>query len=196
MTKTPPDVEAEIVAAREAGWTIPAIAQRTGKSIATVKRIATKHKIKPGQDRDELITAARRELVEALSNNDRVRAIYGAVITDTLAQVEQAREKASEAVALLEPTDTKSAALTLRGLAAHSVATKNHADTLRALLPALQTDQAALPTLRVETLTTEAIEEMRRQQREEEAVLNGSASNIMQDDDLTDDDDLVEEQAA
>lgn len=189
MTRTPPTIEAEIVAARSAGWTVTAIAGKTGASPSTIKRICARHKVKPGEDQAALVTAARKELLSTLTDDEKLRAIYAGLIADTCAHVALGREKAAEAVAMLTATDTKSAALVLRGLAAYSTAIKNGADTVRSLIPAPQADPDELPILQVVTLTDEEIQHMRDEQRQEEAVMNG---DDLDDTDEVDAPDVVE----
>lgn len=189
MQRTPPDTAAEIVTLRAAGWTLPAIAQRTGVSLATVKRTCGRHRVKAGGDQAALVAAARKELIAALSDDERVRSIIGGLINDTLGHIALGREKAAEAVGFLEPTDTKTAAVTLRGLAAHATALKAHADTLRSLLPKPELAPDELPILRVETLTADEVAAIREAQRRESALLNG---DLEEDETSKGDTDVVE----
>lgn len=171
---TPPAIAARVQALRAAGWTIAAIAAETETSTATVKRVCARGSIKRGEGQDALIAEARQQLFEALRDDKRTQGTVSSFLLDTLAHVTLSREKALDALECLAPTSTRDAAVVMRALAAHSVAIKNQADTLRRLIPHTEVDDG-LPELVVHTLTETEIADLRSEQCQQMATLNGDA---------------------
>lgn len=171
---------------RAVGWTLQSIANKTGLSISSIKRACAKHSITPGSEQTALYADARKQLLSLLTDDEKVRAVYAALAHDTIEHIELSRAKAIEAMELLQPKDTKSAALVMRGLAAHATTVKAHSDTIRSLLPQTEREPDSLPTLQIMTLTEEDIQNMRREQREQDAILNGDTLEDGDEADLTD----------
>ena len=68
MRRTSPALEAQVAAALAAGWPIVAIAEQTGISLSTVKRIRGRSGVRPDSMREELIEEARAGLRASLSS--------------------------------------------------------------------------------------------------------------------------------
>ncbi len=175
--RTSPDQIAQVAALRAAGWTLACIVQETGLSTSTVQRVLRQHPVGKGEAQQDLIDLARRELVERFTKEEALQVLYANLVADTAAHIALARTRAAEAMEHLVPTDTKSAALCMRGIAAHAVATKAHTDTLRHLLPEQQVTEE-LPALEVIEMTAEDVAEIRAQQAREDSILTGHASDI------------------
>jgi hypothetical protein len=173
MAKTPPDIEAQIVILRTAGYTIPLIASKTGVSTSTVKRTIQRHPLPCDETQLDLVEEARSALRGQYGSDDAVSCLYASLLADTLYHIEASREIADAALAKLKATDTKDAALTLRSLTAHATALKAHVDTVKAIvpLPALITE---LPMLQVSCITHEEVAELRRVQEEEDTMMGVS----------------------
>lgn len=172
-TKANPKAVAQVCALRAAGYSLASIATHTNLSVSTVQRYLKKRSVKKGEAMDAMINAAHEQLQHEVTSDEGMRTIFKELVADTTAQVKLAREKSAELLDKLDADDNKSAALSLRGLAAHSTAIKNHADTLRHLLPEPQMDSEELPELVVRVMTEEDVAEMRRQQEEELAIIDG-----------------------
>jgi lambda repressor-like predicted transcriptional regulator len=156
----------EIIVLRAANWSLASIAIKTGVSVSTIQRTLRKHPTPKGAAIGEAITQARKELVEAFKGDERVQALYQEIISDTVSHIKQARDKAAIAVECLDPTDTDTAALALRGLTAHATMTATHCTTLRQFIPELlEKDDSSLPELVIRALTREDVERLREEQR-------------------------------
>jgi hypothetical protein len=58
----------EIVSMRAAGFTVAAISERTGVSQRTIARILKRHGTAKGSVREELVEAAKRELIQGITS--------------------------------------------------------------------------------------------------------------------------------
>jgi len=164
-TKTPPDVAAQIVVLRAAGYTLPLIANKTGVSLSTVKRVLKRSPPPDDEANLDLVEEARSVMREQYGSGDSVSALYGVLVADTLHHVESSREVASAALATLRATDTQEAALVLRALAAHSTALKNHVDAVKSIIPIPESVEE-LPELHISGLAEEEIAKLRKRQEE------------------------------
>lgn len=173
--KTTPDQITEVVILREAGYTTAMIAAKTSLSPATIKRYCASNKVKRGSLSNELISNARNEVMNSIAGNDELKAMTANMIADNLAINQIIREKILESVEQLEPKDTESAALCLRGLTAASSSLKSTTDAVKSLLgfDHLQGGIEVLEELVYVDLSEADIKEMRRQQSEEMKILNG-----------------------
>lgn len=171
--KTPDEV-AQVLAMREAGWTMPAIAQQLGVSIATIQRITKKHGVKAGAAQAALVQQAREQLLDNAFLLDRAQEIAAAMVNDDFALAQQIRQKVAEAVDAIDPAGGP---LALRGLAAAATALKLTQDVARRALPLDRLNEALhveeMPELVVRVMTEEDVKELRERQRRELAVLNG-----------------------
>lgn len=171
---TSPDVEARAAALRAGGWSVAAIAAELQLSGSTVKRICKKHQVRRGEVQQELIEAARGELLLAAADDARIKAALGGFLLDTLAHISTSRDKALASLEQLDPSSTKDASVVMRALAAHSVALKNHTDTLRRLLPEPGANDE-VPELVVYTLTPAEVDQMREEQVLEALAISGAS---------------------
>lgn len=174
-----PEQVSQVVVLREAGYTTAMISSEVGLSPATVKRIYTAQNAKKGAVSKELVEKARNDVINSIADNDKLKAMTAKLIQDNLAINELIRDKVVESVSKLEPVDTETAALSLRGLTAASTSIKNTSDAVRSLLSFdhLNGDVEGLETLTYYDLTEEDIKEMRRQQEEEMKIVTGTPEN-------------------
>lgn len=176
--KTTPDQSTQVVILREAGYTLPVIADRLDLSISTVQRIIKTTKAVAGAGTQALIDKAREELLSSAFSLDAVQQTVAALVADELALSHLIRTKIANALEALDPTDP----VAFRGLAAASTALKLTQDVTRRSLPIDKLNQAQdieeLPTLQIHILTENDVAEMRAKQRLEEAEMNGDAQGI------------------
>jgi len=121
-----PELLAEAVAMRAAGYTVPVISKKTGISQTTLNRKL--REVKRGSAKQELIERYKKELIDSLSSSDSVKAHVASLIHDDLALTQLLREKAGETI---EAIDTKNPALAARALAACATTLKVSSDTVR-----------------------------------------------------------------
>jgi hypothetical protein len=123
-----------------------------------------------------LVKQARQDLEKQFTKDEDLRSLYAQLAADTYAQIMLAREKSAELLECLEATDTTSAALAFRALAAHAVATKAHTDTVRHLFPTPDTDSQDLPELTWREMTPEDVKRLREQQAKELSIIDGTGT--------------------
>lgn len=176
--KTTPDQSTQVVILREAGYTLPVIADRLDLSISTVQRIIKTTKAVAGAGTQALIDKAREELLSSAFSLDAVQQTVATLVAEELALSHLIRTKIANALEALDPTDP----VAFRGLAAASTALKLTQDVTRRSLPIDKLNQAQdieeLPTLQIHILTENDVAEMRAKQRLEEAEMNGDAQGI------------------
>lgn len=163
-TTVTPTLQAQIIALREAGYTNLAIAKRLGVGVRTVHRHLASTGVKKGSLKSELIEQARAEALVLLRGDEATKHAIAQLLIDDLAHVSHLREIMVEASEHLKATDVRTSALVMRGAAAYSTALKNTSDVLQKHLSKHNhPDIQDLPTLVVQELTLEQIEEMREQ---------------------------------
>ncbi|MEE5154652.1 helix-turn-helix domain-containing protein [Pseudomonas alliivorans] len=176
--KSTPDQNTQVVILREAGYTLPVIADRLGLSISTVQRIIKTNKAVVGAGTRALIDKAREELLSSAFSLDAVQQTVATLVADELALSHQIRTKIASALEALDPTDP----VAFRGLAAASTALKLTQDVTRRSLPIEKLNQAQdieeLPSLQIHIMTEQDVAEMRARQRLEEAEMSGDAQGI------------------
>ncbi|MBI6665726.1 hypothetical protein B1F73_07215 [Pseudomonas syringae] len=176
--KTTTDKSTQVVILREAGYTLPVIADRLDLSISTVQRIIKTTKAVAGAGTQALIDKAREELLSSAFSLDAVQQTVATLVADELALSHLIRTKIANALEALDPTDP----VAFRGLAAASTALKLTQDVTRRSLPIEKLNQAQdieeLPTLQIHILTENDVAEMRAKQRLEEAEMNGDTQGI------------------
>lgn len=176
MKKASPDVEARIVAMREAGYTVSVIAAHNGCSTATVNRICKRNSVSKRAIAQEIIDEARTQLRESIGNDTALQEIAASVVVDTRHHFELLRAKLEEAASKLEINDPQDAKSVFRSLNSYANALKLSTDAMRSALkidPTENIDEDALPTLTIECLSDEEVAELRREQAAEESVLYG-----------------------
>jgi len=168
-TTTPIEVT-EILALREAGYTVLAISQKLNISVRTIHRHLATHGIKKGSLKEEVIEKARTELFKLVTSNPAIREQAAKLIVDDIAHSNHLRAIMIEASEHLKATTLQEAVLVMRGAAAYSTAFKNTSDTIRHSLGAdkLTDEESELPELIITELTSEQIKEMVRDSMVEE----------------------------
>lgn len=176
--KATPDQSTQAVILREAGYTLPAIADRLDLSISTVQRIIKTNKVVAGGGTQALIDKAREELFATAFSLEAIQQTVAEQVTDELALSRQIRAKLASALEALDPTDP----IVFRGLAAASTTLKLTQDVSRRALPIEKLNQAQeieeLPVLQIHIMTEQDVAEMRAKQRLEEAEMSGDAQGI------------------
>lgn len=154
-----PELLGEAVTLRAAGFTVAAIAQRTGVSVRTLNRAFQRHGTKKGELKDDLVESARRSLLDGFNSDERIKAEAARIVADDLAHARLLRERMAEAAEHLAASDLRGAALLMRAAAAYSTALKNTSDMLRRTLRidrvVERVESEDLPTLTVREITDE-----------------------------------------
>lgn len=176
--KATPDQSTQVVILREAGYTLPAIANRLDLSISTVQRIIKTNKVVAGTGTLALIEKAREELFTSAFSLEAIQQTVAELVTDELSLSRQIRIKLANALEALDPTDPT----VFRSLTAASTTLKLTQDVTRRALPIDKLNQAQdieeLPTLQIHFMTEQDAAEMRAKQRLEYAEMNGDAQGI------------------
>lgn len=163
---TTPKEVAEILALREAGYTVLAISQKLNISVRTIDRHLATHGAKKGSLKQEVIESARAELFKLINSNTAIREEAAKLIADDIAHSNHIRAIMIDASEFLKATSLPEAVLVMRGAAAYSTAFKNTSDTIRHALGVdkLIDDSDELPELIVREITSYEIELIRNQQ--------------------------------
>lgn len=173
-----PDQGAQAVILREAGYSLPTIADRLGISLSTVQRLLKKHKAVAGATTRALIEKAREDMLTSAFSLESVQETAAALVLDDLALGRQIRQKLSSALEELDPSNP----IVFRALAASATALKLTQDVGRRALPLDKLEQAQaveeLPELQIHVMTPWDVEEMRAQQRLDEAELRGDSEGV------------------
>ncbi|HBP0077217.1 helix-turn-helix domain-containing protein [Pseudomonas aeruginosa] len=175
---TTPDQGAQAVILREAGYTLPAIAERLGISLSTVQRLLKKHKAVAGATTQALIEKAREEMLASAFSLDSVQQTAASLVLDDLAIGQQIRRKLSSALEELDSSNP----IVFRALAASATTLKLTQDVGRRALPldklSMAQEVEALPELEIRIMSQLDVEELRAEQRREEAELNGDEAAV------------------
>lgn len=169
-TATPEKIS-EALALREAGYTALSISQKLGISVRTLHRHFAKYGTAKGVIQQELLDAARHELIKRVTSDESIREEAAKLINDDLAHAQHLREILINASEQLKATSLKEAALVMRAAAAYSTAIKNTSDILRHTLQidrTLENTVHELPELVIYELTAEEVEELRVAQTADE----------------------------
>lgn len=176
--KATPDQAAQAVILREAGFTLPAIANELNISISTTQRLLKKHHAVAGVSTQQLIEKAREGMLSAAFALDSVQQQAASLILDDLALSNQIRLKLAAALDVLDVADP----IAFRALAASATTLKLTQDVGRRAMPLEKVNQSMeideLPELRIHIMTDQDVAEMRAQQRLEEAEINGNAEGV------------------
>ncbi|MFQ2036453.1 helix-turn-helix domain-containing protein [Aeromonas veronii] len=158
MRRTSPALEAQVAAALAAGWPIVAIAEQTGISLSTVKRIRGRSGVRPDSMREELIEEARAGLRASLSSE--FAASEGArLVRSQVALCNQIHTKTAELLESLTIDSECDRHQAAKILSACATASKLAADGLRRVLTLAAEPEVveALPELVVRDYTDEEI---------------------------------------
>lgn len=176
--KATPDQSTQAVILREAGYTLPAIANRLELSISTVQRILRTNKAVAGASTAALIEKAREDMLSAAYSLEQIQNTVAALVLDDMAISHQIRAKLYDCVDQIDPTDSGS----LRALAASATTLKLTQEVRRRALPLEKLNMALdieeLPELQIHIMSEYDVAKMRAEQRREEAELNGNTVAI------------------
>ncbi|SEJ33219.1 hypothetical protein SAMN05216201_10775 [Pseudomonas linyingensis] len=198
-----PDVQAQVVALREAGYSLASIATRLDIGISSVQRIIKKRGAVAGAATDEMIARARDEMIAAAYGLESVQKIAASLVHDDLDLAQRTRQKAAAVLDAIEVT-ADNAMQSARALAAVATALKVTQDVQRRALPLDKLERAAsveeLPELTIHIMGPDDVRELREQQRQEAAErINGGRCGLLampgendQEEQHCNDDDVIE----
>jgi hypothetical protein len=126
-----PEQLTEAVTLRAAGLSLVGIAERVGVSVSTLQRAFKRHRMRKGTIKPELVAAAKKELIERVTSDQRIREEAARLIGDDIAHTVMLRDKMAIAAEQFKATNLSEAVLLMRACAAYSVALKNTSDTVR-----------------------------------------------------------------
>jgi AcrR family transcriptional regulator len=189
--KTPTEIKQALVL-REAGYSLAAIATKTGISPATLTRHFKKHGAPKGTLSVSAVDEARQQLLSDSGFIGELKTAIASSICDDVAHVARLRE--SMALILEDVMNDTALPAHYKSRAIAALATSLTL-TQKAARIALQTDnqpieQESLPELYITELTSEDIERMRTEQR----ILAGELIDDTPTDEISNDDnDVIEE---
>lgn len=163
---TTPKEITEILALREAGYTVLAISQKFNLSVRTIQRHLAEHGVKKGTLKQEVIDKARDEMLDLVTSNTTIREAAAKLIADDIAHSNHIRGIMIAASEFLTPTSLTEAAIVMRAAAAYSTTLKNTSDTIRHSLGVekIVDDVDDLPELVIRELTSQEIGQIVKQQ--------------------------------
>ena len=169
-TKTAPDIEAQAVILREAGYSCPAIAETLDLSLSTTKRILKRRSAVAGAATEALVEQARQGMLNSAFELNAVQQHAAALVLDDLALARMIRGKAVEAIEALDPS-TSTPYQMMRTVVAAATALDLTQKVARRALPLDRLEEAThveeLSELRIRIMTEDDVREMREQQRRE-----------------------------
>lgn len=182
-TAIAPDVQAQVVALREAGYSLASIATRLRIGISSVQRIIKKHGAVAGAATTEMIARARDEMIATAYGLESVRQIAASLVHDDLDLAQRIRQKAVEILDAIEVT-ADNAVQSARAVAAVSTALRLTQDVQRRTLPLDKLERAdsveELPELTIRIMGPDDVRELREQQRKEAAErINGGRYGLL-----------------
>jgi AcrR family transcriptional regulator len=153
---------------RAGGYSLAAIANKTGISASTLQRHFRKFNTPKGSLSSEAIEEARQALLNDAGFVDGLKCQIAASIADDLAHVAQLREAMALTLEGLMADSTLPAHYKTRGLAALATSLRLTQEAGRKALAIdnLPPEQDSIPVLTIAELTGEEIESIHRQQRE------------------------------
>lgn len=165
--KTSPELEAQAAAMLAAGWPMTAVAEETGLTYRTVRRIKERSGVEFGEDKAALIDAARERLSEALGG-EFARTESARLVRCQSALCHSILDHAERLLAGLEPDAPETDKLrTAKVLSAVATASKLAADSLRQVLSlaASPDREQDLPSLEIREMLEEEVAAVREAQR-------------------------------
>lgn len=178
-----PGQSAQALILREAGYTLPAIADCLNISLSTTQRLLKRNGAVAGAATQALIEKAREDLLHNAFALETVQQTLASLVHDELSLNRLMRNKLAEAVEALEVTPAN-APIVCRALAACSTTLKLTQEVSRRALPLEKLKQALdveeMPELVIQVMTEDDVLALRAQQRKEDAGLDG----IVDEDDI------------
>jgi len=185
-TKTTPDVEAQAVILREAGYSCPAIAEKLDLSLSTTKRILKRRSAVAGAATESLVEQARQGMLNTAFDLDAVQQHAAALVLDDLALSRMIRGKVLEVIEGLD-LSTSTPYQAMRTVVAAATALDLTQKVARRALPldrlAEATHVEELSELRIRIMTDDDVREIREQQRREAAERISGNSLLTEEDD-------------
>jgi hypothetical protein len=126
-----PNVIAEALALRQAGFTVLAISHRLSVSIRSLQRHFAANKTSKGAVKAAVFEQAKADLLARVTCDATIKDEAARLIADDLAHSIHLREIMLTAAEQLKATNLSDAALVMRAAAAYSTAIKNTSDTIR-----------------------------------------------------------------
>lgn len=153
---------------RNGGYSVAAIATRTGISTSTLSRHFKKLGTARGSLTDDAVMEARQQLLNDAGFMSELKQQIAAVIVDDLAHVIQLREAMALTLEAMMTDASLPAHSKTRGIAALATSLRLTQEAARKALSIddQQIEQEAMPQLLISELTTADIDELRRQQRQ------------------------------
>lgn len=105
-------------------------ANTTGAALRNAEETAPWDITSKGEAKADLVEAAKRDLVESVTNNQVIRMEAARVLADDLAHARLLRERMTEAAEHMTATSLRDSVLVMRA-AAYSTALKNTSDVIR-----------------------------------------------------------------
>lgn len=193
-SRTSPDLEAQVVVLREAGYTAPAIAAQLGLSLSTTKRICKRRGVVVGASTGELIDQARKQMLDAAFELDAVQQQAAALVVEDLALSSLIRQKMIEQLEQIAP-GTSEPFRAMRAITAAATTLDLTQKISRRALPldrlAEATHVEELSELRIRIMTEDDVREIREQQRREAAELSTGKHQLLRER-TPEDDEVVE----
>lgn len=151
---------------RDSGYSLAAIACKTGISASTLTRHFKKHSTPKGGLTDDAVTLAREQLLNDAGFISDLKQQMASVIVDDLAQFVRLREAMTTTLDDLMNDATLPPHYRARGLAALATALKLTQEMARKALRIddQQPDQEQIPELIISELTADDVEVMRKNQ--------------------------------
>lgn len=164
-----PEQQQAALAMRAAGYSITVIADHTGASVSTLKRLFKRCGVKKGSVSEELIEKATVELLQDVEAVETVKREAAALLMDDLALSKRLRQAMAEAADKLVATDTTQALQVMRAVSSAAVALKSTSETLRKSLGLDKDDSAIdeLPELTIRVMTNDEIEAVKDEARQQ-----------------------------
>lgn len=163
MRRTSPELESQAAAALAAGWPMTSIAQQTGLSTSTLRRIRQRMGIMSGSMRGELVEEAKNTLIESL-DAEFVRIEAARLMRSQASLCERILEQCWELLERLGKDDRSDPLKLARSVSSIATASKLASDSLRQVLTLGAEPERLdeLPELVVRDLTLEEVDTIRK----------------------------------
>ena len=176
-----PDQKLKALTLRSAGYTIAVIADKTGVSVTTLKRLFSKHGVSRGKLKEDAVNKATAALINDASAINTIKREVASMVTDDIAQFKRFREAMAEATEQLTASDTTEALQMMRAISAGAVAFKSTSETLRKSLGMDKDNEVSddLPELTISIMTTDEIDTIKDTARQRALGLDDGLGNTL-----------------
>tara|TARA_B100000446_G_scaffold107053_1_gene100118 strand:+ start:15965 stop:16543 length:579 start_codon:yes stop_codon:yes gene_type:complete len=173
----------QIVLMRGLGCTLIDIAHETGLSVATIKRVLSRHKTIKGSLCSEALAEARKRVLASSANDENLRLLTATTVRSALVLTDRIQVEALATLDVLNK-DPHAALIRARALGSLSNVVKLNADGLRSavkIAPQSEGDpDEELPEIVVRELTDDDVAEIRRQQEQEDIAMGLAPAEVDQ----------------